>query len=344
MIIRSCRNRGFTLIELLVVIAIIAILAAILFPVFAQAKTAAKKTTSVSNTKQTATAHLIYQGDNEDNFALAYPFNEFGTMLMGPAHPELKYFNALVPADAKVWDKAPLEYIQYSTTAWNNSIQPYMKSIELMDTPMSVPYSDNFYQALTSRPLASLPKTHMTMNGLLNGYSGTAVAAPSSVPLLAFGNGKESYNGRMFTNPYMRCNIVGTASNPAPPCRFNPGGVPQAGLTYSINTRADTYEFSYEESNDTTWTHGEGTIFAMTDSSAKFVKTPQKGFNRGSRAHPGYEYRDVVDTTKIPGGYVYDPARCVAGSSGQPYLSFYRPDSTGAYDLGNTSMRAQCNN
>ena len=45
-------KRAFTLIELLVVIAIIAILAAILFPVFAQAKLAAKKTTSISNMKQ----------------------------------------------------------------------------------------------------------------------------------------------------------------------------------------------------------------------------------------------------------------------------------------------------
>jgi prepilin-type N-terminal cleavage/methylation domain-containing protein len=59
-------RRGFTLIELLVVIAIIAILAAILFPVFAQAKEAAKQTHCVSNTKQTALAALMYAGDNDD--------------------------------------------------------------------------------------------------------------------------------------------------------------------------------------------------------------------------------------------------------------------------------------
>ncbi|MER3495961.1 MAG: hypothetical protein C4320_03630 [Armatimonadota bacterium] len=46
------KSRGFTLIELLVVIAIIAILAAILFPVFAQAKAAAKHAKTVSNQKQ----------------------------------------------------------------------------------------------------------------------------------------------------------------------------------------------------------------------------------------------------------------------------------------------------
>jgi prepilin-type N-terminal cleavage/methylation domain-containing protein len=60
------RRLGFTLIELLVVIAIIAILAAILFPVFAQAKTAAKKTADLSNIKQLMTATLIYANDSED--------------------------------------------------------------------------------------------------------------------------------------------------------------------------------------------------------------------------------------------------------------------------------------
>ncbi|RYG42949.1 prepilin-type N-terminal cleavage/methylation domain-containing protein, partial [bacterium] len=59
-------SRGFTLIELLVVIAIIAILAAILFPVFAQAKAAAKSTACLSNTKQIGTALMLYEGDYDD--------------------------------------------------------------------------------------------------------------------------------------------------------------------------------------------------------------------------------------------------------------------------------------
>ena len=60
------KNRAFTLIELLVVIAIIAILAAILFPVFAQAKLAAKKASDISNLKQTGTATYIYTADYDD--------------------------------------------------------------------------------------------------------------------------------------------------------------------------------------------------------------------------------------------------------------------------------------
>ena len=63
-------KRAFTLIELLVVIAIIAILAAILFPVFAQAKAAAKKTACLSNVKNMGTAVQLYLGDADDQYPI----------------------------------------------------------------------------------------------------------------------------------------------------------------------------------------------------------------------------------------------------------------------------------
>lgn len=69
-------KRAFTLIELLVVIAIIAILAAILFPVFAQAKLAAKKTSDLANVKQLGTATFLYTGDSDDYLP---PGNSFTT-------------------------------------------------------------------------------------------------------------------------------------------------------------------------------------------------------------------------------------------------------------------------
>ncbi|MCG9895921.1 MAG: prepilin-type N-terminal cleavage/methylation domain-containing protein [Fimbriimonadaceae bacterium] len=63
-------KKAFTLIELLVVIAIIAILAAILFPVFAQAKTAAKQTQAISNLKNIGTGFQIYMADYDDTWPL----------------------------------------------------------------------------------------------------------------------------------------------------------------------------------------------------------------------------------------------------------------------------------
>jgi len=62
------RRAGFTLIELLVVIAIIAILAAILFPVFARAREKARQTSCLSNVKQTSLAYLMYAQDYDSWF------------------------------------------------------------------------------------------------------------------------------------------------------------------------------------------------------------------------------------------------------------------------------------
>src|SRR5690348_2431068 len=63
-------RKAFTLIELLVVIAIIAILAAILFPVFAQAKAAAKKSAAISNSKQMNLGFTMYATDYDDHFPI----------------------------------------------------------------------------------------------------------------------------------------------------------------------------------------------------------------------------------------------------------------------------------
>lgn len=99
------KQRAFTLIELLVVIAIIAILAAILFPVFAQAKVAAKKTSDLSNLKQIGLAGLIYAGDFDD------VYNPVGSATTCPA-PE-----------TATWD------------VWQALVVPYTKSGAIFLSP-----------------------------------------------------------------------------------------------------------------------------------------------------------------------------------------------------------------
>jgi len=107
------RRRGFTLIELLVVIAIIAILAAILFPVFAQARESARKTQCLSNTKQIAAAVTMYVGDNDEYFAInLYPTAAGRVFSFYDAHlPYLKNNGVLVcPSNAQ-----PQEFDKFTT-------------------------------------------------------------------------------------------------------------------------------------------------------------------------------------------------------------------------------------
>lgn len=86
---RRDRNCGFTLIELLVVIAIIAILAAILFPVFAKVREKARTISCLSNEKQIGLGEMQYTQDNDESFpAIAYCF-EWAT----PIYPYVKSAN-----------------------------------------------------------------------------------------------------------------------------------------------------------------------------------------------------------------------------------------------------------
>ncbi|MBL8067299.1 MAG: prepilin-type N-terminal cleavage/methylation domain-containing protein [Armatimonadetes bacterium] len=336
------QNRGFTLIELLVVIAIIAILAAILFPVFAQAKEAAKKSKTLAETKQTGTAAQIYIADYDDTFMLMHPIDPAtGTYLhtnvsasgLGP------YRLAAVPAGWGVNAAAA----QADAVAWTNSIYPYTKNNDIYSGSGSLNlYTSGFNYATAPQ---NLPIIGLSGNGLLNGYNATAVEGVSVIPLFWFGNGKESYKGYSYTSPYLRCTVVGTPANPAPPCRFNPSGAVQAGIT--PRTREDTYELTFEAANDTVRVFGRGNILVFCDSSAKYIPmgsdspTPA---GQGVRKYfePGYTY--FGPGGGYPAGNVNDPMRCVSGVGAPHYLSMFRPDTNKAYDFGTTGDNKLCNN
>lgn len=97
------KKRGFTLIELLVVIAIIAILAAILFPVFARAREKARQTSCLSNLKEIALAGLMYAQDYDETYCRTYHYYGSG----GPNN--LRF--------------------------WQNQLQPYVKNWQIMICP-----------------------------------------------------------------------------------------------------------------------------------------------------------------------------------------------------------------
>jgi len=114
----SCsQKRGFTLIELLVVIAIIAILAAILFPVFAQAREKARMASCLSNLKQIGVATQMYAQDYDETMA-AWTFANYPAGLWGS--PE--------------WNNYGWSYAFYF---W----QPYLKNVQVYTCPSA---KDNF--------------------------------------------------------------------------------------------------------------------------------------------------------------------------------------------------------
>lgn len=113
----SSKKGGFTLIELLVVIAIIAILAAILFPVFAQAREKARQTSCLSNTKQIGTALAMYRQDYDETFPQAYFYqndnNSSGgySQWSGTMQPYIKNWGLFVCPSDKNRGLAPTNFL-----------------------------------------------------------------------------------------------------------------------------------------------------------------------------------------------------------------------------------------
>jgi prepilin-type N-terminal cleavage/methylation domain-containing protein/prepilin-type processing-associated H-X9-DG protein len=140
------RSTGaFTLIELLVVIAIIAILAAILFPVFAQAKEAAKKTSCLSNSKQFTLAAIMYEGDVDD------------TMVMG--------WNGTAPGVLR--DDNSVYRTWYP---WTKAIQPYLKNYGILLCPDNT--GNGFIQAANATARTQIYAPYGYNYGYLGDFAG----------------------------------------------------------------------------------------------------------------------------------------------------------------------------
>lgn len=119
------KSNGFTLIELLVVIAIIAILASILFPVFARARENARRSSCLSNIKQLGLAMMQYTQDHDEKLApLLIDHGAAGAYILPNGQPSPR-----------------------SAMMWYHMLYPYMKNIQIMNCPSEsrVKWTDGTY-------------------------------------------------------------------------------------------------------------------------------------------------------------------------------------------------------
>jgi prepilin-type N-terminal cleavage/methylation domain-containing protein len=238
----SFNKKAFTLIELLVVIAIIAILAAILFPVFAQAKQAAKKTTSLSNVKQLSLGNVLYAGDYDDLFThVAYDQNGWPYWFSGSNNWAVAAANTLdghaLPGCGTMVDSTGGCSLGFQTPgawpSWAQQIYPYVKSIALYQSSAAKDPSTSGWGYTTA---AGAGNSSYFANGAAMDISQTQISDIAS--LIAF-------QGRSLTD---RESLVQPTFNPT--LKISNGiDITGAGSTY-----------------------GDGDNYGFTDGHAKFAK------------------------------------------------------------------------
>ena len=266
-------RRAFTLIELLVVIAIIAILAAILFPVFAQAREKARQATSTSNLKQCATGVSMYVQDYDETFPIAFPLNNAGNSIY-TSPPELR-----PPATL-----ARQIHVM-------NSIQPYVKNYQLYANPSSITWSVN--------PVANNPLLHYTFNGLLNQFTLAGVVQSADVITFWSGMLKNELTGYAVASPVLNCSV---SPNPAA-CIYQPCTRDSNGNCTGCATGngKDSYPILFQGmANYNAWVHGQGDVYAYADGHAKY-KSARKSYLNTAWA----TLNDATGNVIEPGGNSY---------------------------------------
>ncbi|RYG37743.1 prepilin-type N-terminal cleavage/methylation domain-containing protein [bacterium] len=301
-------RKAFTLIELLVVIAIIAILAAILFPVFAQAKMAAQKTADLSNQKQHATGTFLYSGDYDDTF-----FPQAGQDCNGNWN-----FNSrvLVPAD---WNFAEAsascsKRVKGGHSLPNNLAMPYEKSLAMQTLP-GVGTNGVPSFALTPGKDKPYAQVGYNFNGLLSSLSTTAVTSPSSTPTWWSGFGKTNRAGDSYSHPFLICPDGNQG------CVFSGGGA---------EVTSDPASCPYNDDDHSPQGYANGTRSGFGSGVFKTVLIYGKGMNWAfADGHAKWRTLGTLDPKTDPfSRYTADgtPENNAARKDTQCHVTLFRPD------------------
>jgi prepilin-type N-terminal cleavage/methylation domain-containing protein len=237
------RRGAFTLIELLVVIAIIAILAAILFPVFAQAREKARSASCLSNNKQMSMASLMYSQDYDETMPFAFGYY--------PGIGWMWNYYHNVPWNAACTNGAcGPQWTNMMQGFWMNSTQPYTKNYQVFVCP-SAAKSNLIYSQASGAPANA--KTSYAYNGLLHSATQASMIQPAQLPMITESNGKANFDGAGLMNPTLVC------SNPNAGCTYIPAGGSGNGAT------SGWFGFSGPAS-----VHGKGENWSYCDGHAKY--------------------------------------------------------------------------
>jgi prepilin-type N-terminal cleavage/methylation domain-containing protein len=267
-------KRAFTLIELLVVIAIIAILAAILFPVFAQAKAAAKKTAAISNQKQIGLGLIMYTVDMDDHYPMMDGCEMYSSL--NPAHKTAALNTGTLGCST---------YNRINTYQWPKWVMPYVKNVDIFmhpgrqkDQAAWDTYGEIFNGFALNASVTGSAGANVNTNQLQRirnswlGGTTTSIPSPSeTMALMEFGSSKFNFAPMAMTS---------ADYNSAAPFPINQTVYPPAWrefwgrvlMKWTSPTCSGATMSEITNQADPRSTFQDGLVIGRTDGSAKFLK------------------------------------------------------------------------